>query len=95
MFDMWRLSDVVGDLVGSATSGAGPGRLIQQLGELGIDPAQLQGVGPDQLVTLLSEHGLDLSLIDPDHVAMLTEQIGIEVPGGDILSQLGDRSPPG
>lgn len=89
MFDLSRLTELVSDLVGQDAVNSIAGNVFEQLSQNGIDMSQLQGLAPEEIVTTLSEQGIDLSSFAPDQIAQLGEQIGVELPFGDVLSQLG------
>lgn len=73
----------IGDMLGKAAGALGLGGdggdfdIMAKLGELGIDPAELQGMGLDQAKTMLADKGLDLSML---------EGLGIDV--DDIIAKV-------
>lgn len=74
MFDIGRIVDAVSSLTGSAGSpGAG---VLQQLAELGIDAASLQGLDAGQIADLLARHGIDAASMNLDELTGLIEQLG-------------------
>ena len=88
MFDIARLTEMVGGVLGQGAVDAGSEGLMQRLSEYGIAPAQLDGLGPAELLNQLSEHGIDLSQLNVTDIEQLAEQSGIDLPIGELLSQL-------
>jgi hypothetical protein len=88
MFDIARLTDMVGGVLGQGATDAGAEMLMQQLNGVGIDAAQLDGLAPAELLSQLSEQGIDLSQMDAAEISKLTEQLGIDLPIEELFSQL-------
>ena len=55
------LGDMMGKVAGMA---GGDIDLGEKMGELGVDPASLQGMGLDKAKEFLAEKGLDLSALE-------------------------------
>jgi len=88
MFDLSRVMDLVGDLVGQQAENGGFGAMSQKLEELGIDTSQLDGLAGHELFALLNEQGLDIAQLDTDQLVTLAEEAGIELPFGANLDTL-------
>lgn len=76
MFDFSRLAEAVGSLAGGSTTDNGPAGLMQQLAELGIDPAELQGLAPQEIVDILAQHGIDVANLDAGQLTEIASQLG-------------------
>ena len=88
MFDIARLTEMVGGVLGQGATDAGAEMLMQKLSYVGIDAAQLDGLAPAELLSQLSEQGIDLSQMDAAEVSQLVEQLGIDLPIDELFSQL-------
>lgn len=86
MLDLTRISETIGGLLGQRSEVPGSGQLLQQLGQLGIDPNLLDGLNAQEVAQLLAEHGIDVAGIDP---AQLAELVGGVAGNGSILESLG------
>lgn len=91
MFDLSRLTDVVGGLVGQQVASGGISELGQQLSELGVDVSQFDGVATEELLALISEQGLDPSQLDAQSLLELAQQSGIELPLAEVLETFNGR----
>ncbi|MEQ8823076.1 MAG: hypothetical protein RIC14_01740 [Filomicrobium sp.] len=89
MFDLTRLTDMVGDLIGQSDTGNGFDSILQQLSEHGIDASQLDNLDVQQFTELLSQNGIDLSELDVGQISQLAEQVGLELPAGELLERFG------
>jgi hypothetical protein len=74
MFDLGRIVDAVSSIAGGA--GNTGNSLQQQLAELGIDAASLQGLDAGQIVELLAQHGIDPISMDLGEITGLIDQLG-------------------
>ncbi len=83
MFDITRITEAVGGLVGQASENTGAGGLMQQLSEAGLDLSQFDGLNGQEITDLLKESGFDMANIDIDQVAEMADQF---VEGGDVQS---------
>ena len=83
MFDITRITEAVGGLVGQASENTGAGGLMQQLSEAGLDLSQFDGLNVQEITDLLKESGFDMANIDIDQVAEMADQF---VEGGDVQS---------
>ena len=86
MFDITRITEAVGGLVGQASENTGVGGLMQQLSEAGLDLSQFDGLNGQEITDFLKESGFDMTNIDIDQVA---EMAGQFAEGGDVQS-IGD-----
>lgn len=91
MFDLSRLTDVVGGLIGQQGASGGISELGQQLAELGVDVSQFDGVASEELLALISEQGLVPSQLDAQTLLELAEQSGIELPCAEVLETSNGR----
>ena len=87
MIDVSRLFGMLGGLVEQASQFA-PEGLMQQISELGFDPAKLQELGLDDLLGQLSSQGFDLSALDSGQLSELVGQLGEGVSPADIIGKL-------
>ena len=92
MFDLARLTEVVGGVLGQSAANFNAGDIVQQVSELGLDPAILQQLDPEQLVTMFAENGIDLTNLDPAELSAIAEQTGIGEGLPEIISQFTDRA---
>lgn len=92
MFDLSRLTEVVGDFFGEANAG-GVQQILQNLGDHGIDMSHLEGLNPAEFLTVLTENGIELSQLDPGQLSQLADQLGIELPVGDIIEPFSGEPP--
>lgn len=76
MFDLARIAEAVGSLAGGNNAENGLAGIMQQLAELGIDPAELQGLAPQQIVDFLSKHGIDVGNLEVGQLTELAGQLG-------------------
>ena len=92
MFDLSRLTEVVGDFFGEANA-VGVQQILQNLGDHGIDMSHLEGLNPAEFLTVLTENGIELSQLDPGQLSQLADQLGIELPVGDIIEPFSGEPP--
>lgn len=76
MFDLSRVTETIGGLLGQGAEGLGQDALLEKLSDLGIDPAQLEGLDMQGISQLLEENGIDLGQFDPQQLTELTSQFG-------------------
>lgn len=88
MFDVARLTDMVGGVLGQGATDAGAEILMQKLKDVGIDASQLDGLAPTELLAQLGEQGIDLSQMDAGEISQLAEQLGVDLPIDELLAQL-------
>lgn len=91
MFDITRLTELVGGVVGQNVGEGGLEALSQKLSDLGIDTGSLDGLANHELLNLINEHGLDLSQLDARSLAELAEQSGVELPTTELLEMFSSR----
>ncbi len=87
MFDFSRIFEMLGGLAEQATQLA-PEGLVQQISELGFDPAQLQELGLNDLLGQLTSQGIDLSALDTTQISELVGQLGEGVSPSEIIGKL-------
>lgn len=95
MFDIARIADAVGGLVGQSSEVPGGDGLLRQLSDIGVDPAQLKGLGTQEVIDLLEQNGLDASNLDISQISDLAGQFSENIDGqsiSDLLSSLTQRS---
>ena len=61
---------------------------MQQISELGFDPAQLQELGLNDLLGQLTSQGIDLSALDTTQISELVGQLGEGVSPSEIIGKL-------
>lgn len=93
MFDLSRLTDLVEGLLGNGATIDGASVVLQQLQDAGLDPAQLDGLDAGSFMAMLGEHGLEVSQLDLGQLSQLADQIGVELPVGDLIETFVSRSP--
>lgn len=92
MFDLARLTEAVGGLLGQAATALNAEALLQQVGEQGLDLQALQNLDAESFLSVLGENGIDLSQIDAGQIAELAQQLGLEAPASELLQQFLDRA---
>ncbi len=95
MFDITRIADAVGGLVGQSAETPGGDGLLQQLSETGLDPSQLEGLGVQELMDVLEQNGIDASSFDISQISELAGQWSENIDGqsiSDLLSNLTKRN---
>lgn len=93
MFDLSRITDLVADFIGEAGANGGVQQILQNLGEHGIDLSQLEGLDTAEVLSLLAENGIEVSQLDAGQLSQLADQLGIELPLGDILEPFSGQPP--
>ena len=83
MFDLSRVSDVVGGLLGQSSSELDGAGLLQTLSDNGVDLAQLEGLAGPEMLEFLEQSGIDVAGLDP---AQLTDLAGQFSEGVDLQS---------
>ena len=81
MFDLARIAEQIGGLIGQSASEALSQDLFTQLTEHGFDPSQLAdmaGLDPTEILARLSESGIDVSQFAPDQLAELASQLNLD-----------------
>ena len=74
MFDLARLTEAIGGVLGQSAAGIEPSSVLEQLGAVGLDVSELQQLDPEHLITTLSESGIDMGGVDPAELTALAEQ---------------------
>ncbi len=92
MFDLARLSEFAGGVLGQSASDIDAPAIIQQLAEYGIDPAQSGGLGGEQLMNMLSANDIDLTQLDAGQLIMIAENFDVTDQLPELLGQLTDRA---
>lgn len=87
MFDLARLTEAVGGLLGQAASPLTAEALLQQLNEQGLDINALQNLDLESFASVLGDHGVDLSQLDTEQIAGLVEQLGVNSPASELLGE--------
>ena len=85
MFDFSRIADAVGAFTAGSAAESEPAGLMQQLAEIGVDPAALQGLAPQEIVDLLAQHGIDIANLDAAQLTEIAGQIG----ASDVVASAG------
>lgn len=91
MFDLSRITDLVGDLISQKVADGGIPEIGQQLAELGVDVSQFDGAIGEKLTALITEQGLDPSQLDPQALLELAQQNGIELPFAETFDAFNSR----
>ena len=92
MFDLARLAEFAGGVLGQSATNIDPGGILQQLSEQGIDPSQFQDLGADHILGMLSENGIDVSQLDAGQLGAIAEDLGVGDRLPELLSQFTDRA---
>lgn len=95
MFDITRITEAVGGLVGQASANFDTDGLTQQLSDAGLDLQQLEGLDTQQLTDLLESSGIDIANIDVNQLSEMAGQFSesTDIQSiGDLLSNLTQRS---
>ncbi len=76
MIDLNELNDKLGHLTSGQDLGSvlDPNTMGELLGQIGVDPASLEGMSLDQIMGLLSENGIDLSQVSEADLSGLLDQ---------------------
>jgi hypothetical protein len=92
MFDIAKLTGLVGDLLGNTLQRPGIDALTEQLGALGIDPQIFEGMDAQQILETLEGQGFDLSGIDPNELLALGSETDLNSIMPDIIDRITDRA---
>lgn len=77
MFDLGRITDMLGGLVGGSVQEIiERGNILETLQSSGLDPSLLQGLDHTQVLEFLQQHGIDVSALGETDLAALLQQIG-------------------
>jgi hypothetical protein len=76
MIDIKELNDMLGHLAPGQDLGAvlDPNTMTELLGQIGVDPAAIEGMSSSEIIGLLSENGIDLSQVTEADLSGLIEQ---------------------
>jgi hypothetical protein len=88
MFDIARITDTIGGLLGQSGQSLLNGDLVQQLGALGVDHNLLDGISSEELTSLLAERGIDIAGLDAQQISELLGSLQGGAPMADTLSSL-------
>ena len=88
MFDLSRITDVIGNLLGGqpVQETLAGGGLAELLAKAGIDVSILDGLKPGEITDLLAQNGIDLSQVPESEIAGLFASAD----GEQVLSLLGN-----
>ena len=92
MFDMAKLTGLVGDLFHGPAEQPGLDVIAGQLGALGIDPATLEGMDPQQILDTLQAQGVDLSNFDTSELLQLGSETGLDSIMPGLIERITDRA---
>ena len=92
MFDLARLTEFAGGVLGQSASNIDASVFLQHLSEEGADPPQFQNLGADEVLALLSENGIDASQVDADQLGTIAEDFGVADHLPEMLGQFTDRA---
>ncbi len=95
MFDLSRVGELVGDLLGQNAADASEGGLLQNLTESGFDLTQLDGLAGPEILELLEQSGIDVAGLDATQLSELTGQLseGIDLQSiTDLVGTVADRN---
>ncbi|MEO1694691.1 MAG: hypothetical protein AAFR55_05590 [Pseudomonadota bacterium] len=85
MFDLSRLTDVVGDLLGQSGNGLDAGSVIEQLRSMSFDPAQLQELLGNQLdLEALGLQDINFADLSVDQIFAVLAEKGVDVSQLDL-----------
>jgi len=89
VFDLSRITDMIGGFIGQTAAGAGVKDLVaDKLAAVNIDPAMLEGLAAPEIVDLLARNGIDVTQLAPEQLAELASTIDPSSPIGQALSSL-------
>lgn len=91
MLDLGRFGNIVTQFIGSSGNDA-LGSILSQVQEGGLNGELLSGLDASQVLSVFAENGIDVAQLDIDQLTQLGKQFGVELPVGDILSQIGTGS---
>ncbi|MFZ4809140.1 MAG: hypothetical protein ACOYLQ_17955 [Hyphomicrobiaceae bacterium] len=92
MFDMGRIGEMVGGLLGGRLQEAATNvGVIEVLERAGIAPESLSGLDPGQILELLQQHGIDISLLQNLDLSALSERFGQGQEGLQVLADVVGR----
>ncbi len=93
MFDFGKLVDTVTSYASGSGTGTGDGLepILQQLADLGVDPAQFQGLAPQEILDVLAQLGIDTSGLDLANLdgGQLVEMLGQIGGGSETIASAG------
>lgn len=86
MFDLSRITDAISSFMSSGAAQTLPqaAAVPELLGNLGIDPALLDGLNQSEVLQLLEQHGIDPSALDATQLTELFQYAGAAQPLIDI-----------
>lgn len=84
MFDLARLSEIVGDMIAKIEPESGLDKILQQLSEHGIDTTQLDCLDAQGFIELLDQNGVPTEQLDPSQLSQLADHLGFALPPGDL-----------
>jgi hypothetical protein len=95
MFDLSRLSDAIGGLLGNTSLEQVPDlrSVVEQLSANGLDLSTLQNLAPAELTELLAQYNIDLGSFTPDQLSeflsLPTDATGVMDTIGQFLERRG------
>lgn len=93
MYDLTRLTEAIGGILGQSAANIEPSTVFEQLSSAGLDLGDLQNLDPEHLITTLSEQGIDVAGLDLAELTALAEQGGFTDLLPEILNQTSDGQP--
>ena len=93
MFDLTRLTEAIGGILGQSAANIEPSNVFEQLSSAGLDLGDLQNLDPEYLITTLSEQGIDVAGLDLAELTALAEQGGLTDLLPEILSRTSEGQP--
>ncbi len=89
MFDLTRVTEMIGGFLGQQSAGAMINDLLaDKLAALNIDPAMLNDLGAPEIMNLLAQQGIELSQLDPAQLTQLIGQLDAQSPAADLLNRI-------
>lgn len=83
MFDISRITEAVGGLIGQASQESDTDGLMQHLSDAGVDLPQLDGMDSQEITQFLENSGIDLGNFD---ISQISEAAGQFAENSDVQS---------
>ena len=91
MFDLFRLSESVGNFFGHSPLQSVADRMIGPLSEGNIDLSQFAEFDPASVVAALQDQGIDISQYDPAQIGEIVEGTGMDPSIAEALANFTQR----
>lgn len=91
MFDLSRITETLGNLIGHKFAGIDAGAVLDQLGQTGLNLQQLKGLDAELVTSILVDHGIDVAAMNPTQLTVLSEKLGVKGDIADVVANYFDR----